>query len=289
MERRSFLKNSIGTLLFGALTNNKVLASVIDTIPNNSLNVLLYLIQNKNGNWEIKTTKWTNINKAKVSQFKYNLETFKPLNVVDYKLAGEFKEKYWKQYGCKGRLQKVNLLASYKSGLKAKQSGQFIEAHKLSLGASHKMHPEYWKEHGKKIGNLNKETGHLKMLHEVYGKDLGKKWGKIGAKKVVDNKLGIHSASKEKRKKWAAIGGKIGGKVKASKYDMKALSKLGNEGNVKKYGKAVFAHNIKTFEVKEFDSIGQAEKYCKIQSVTITKILRGLQPKTRCGWIFNKK
>lgn len=289
MNRRSFLKNSIGALLFGAISSNKVLASTINALAPESLNVLLYLIQNKNGNWEIKTTKWTNINKARVSHFKYNLETFKPLNVVDYKLAGEFKDKYWKEYGCKGRLQKVNVLASYKSGLKAKQSGQFAEAQKLSLGASHKIHPEYWKEHGSKIGKINIESGHLNKLHKLYGKDLGKNWGKVGAKKVLENKLGIHSASKEQRKEWASIGGKVGGKIKASKYDMKALSKLGNDANVKKYGKPVFAHNVKTYEVKQFDSIGQAEKYCKIQSVTITKILRGNQPKTRCGWTFNYK
>ena len=287
MNRRSFLKGSIASLLLGALSTNKVLASTINSLTPESLNILLYLIQNKNGNWEIKTTKWTNIHKARASQFKYNLETFKPLNVVDYKLSGEFKEKYWKQYGCKGRLQKVNLLSSYKSGLKAKLSGQFAEAQKLSLGATHRMHPQYWKEHGSKIGKQNIESGHLSKLHELYGKDLGKNWGKVGAKKVVDNKLGIHSASKQQRKEWASIGGKVGGKTTSLKYDMKVISKLGNEANVKKYGKKVFANNIKTYEVKSFDSIGQAARYSNIQGVIIRKILKGLQPNTRCGWIFN--
>lgn len=288
MNRRSFLKGSIASLLLGALSTNKVLASTINTLTPESLNVLLYLIQSKNGDWKVKGTKWTNIKSARLSQFHYNLNTFKPLDIVDNSIVNNVKEKYWKEYNCKGRCPKnVNYLSSYKSGLKAKQSGQFAEAAKKSYGASHRMHPEYWKEHGSKMGKLNIESGHLNKLHKLYGKDLGKNWGKVGAKKVVDNKLGIHSASKEQRKEWAAIGGKIGGVTLRDSGKLLEYSKLGNEANVKKYGKAVFAHNIQTYDVKQFDSIGQAEKYCKIQSSTITKILRGLQPKTRCGWTFN--
>ena len=67
MNRRSFLKNSIGALLFGALSTNKVLASVVDSIPNDSLNVLLYLIQTKSGDWKVKGTKWTDIKSARLS------------------------------------------------------------------------------------------------------------------------------------------------------------------------------------------------------------------------------
>jgi hypothetical protein len=289
MERRSFIKNSIGTLLYTALTTNKVLASVIEHIPNDSLNVLIYLIQNKNGNWEVKGTKWSNIKSARLSQFKYDLSTFKPIEVVDSKLVGSIKEKYWKQYNCKGRLQKVNYVSSYKSGIKAKHTGQLNNARIKSYGMSHKIHKDWWIEHGKKIGEKNKLNGHLNKLHELYAKDLGKKYGKLGGAKTFKEKLGIHAATKEKRKLWASIGGNIGGKITASKYDMKQFSKLGNEANIKKYGKQLYAHNHKTYEVKSFDSIGQAEKYTDVQSVTITKILRGLQPKTRCGWTFSKK
>lgn len=288
MNRRSFLKNSIGALLYGALTSNKALAYVVNSTPNNSLDVLLYLIQNKNGDWKVKGTKWTNIQKCTLSQFEYNLDTFKPLEIVDNSIVNNVKEKYWNEYNCKGRCPKnVNYLSAYKSGLKAKQSGQFAEAIKKSYGASHKIHREWWIEHGKKIGNLNKENGHLKKLHELYGKDLGKKYGKLGADKVVKEKLGIHSATKEQKIEWGKKGGKIGGIITASKYDMKERGRIGGKVTIDRYGKPVFAHNIKTYEVKQFDSIGQAEKYCKIQSVVITKILRGLQPKTRCGWTFN--
>jgi hypothetical protein len=290
MQRRSFLKNSIGALLLGALSSNKVLASTINALTPESLNVLLYLIQNKNGDWKIKGTKWTDIKTARLSQFEYDLNTFKPLTIVDNIIVNDVKEKYWKEYNCKGKCPKnVNYLSSYKSGLKAKQSGQWAEALKKSYGASHRIHPQYWKEHGSKRGKQNIESGHLSKLHKLYGKDLGKKWGKVGAKVVVDNKLGIHSASKQQRKEWASIGGKVGGKATSLKYDMKVISKLGNEANVKKYGKPLYAYNLITFESIEFDSIGGAEKYTDIQSVTITKILRGLQSKTRCGWTFLKK
>lgn len=290
MNRRGFIKNSVGALLFGALSSNKVLASVIEKTPNDSLNVLLYLIQCKNGDWKVKGTKWTKIKSAKLSQFEYNLDTFKPLEIVDYTIVNNLKEKYWKQYNCKGRCPKnVNYLASYKSGLKAKESGQFYEAVKKSYGASHRIHKEWWKEHGKKIGELNKQTGHLQMLHDVYGKHLGKKYGKLGAEKVVKEKLGIHSATKEQRSIWGKESGKIGGKVTSSKYDMKERGRVGGKKTTEKYGKSVFANNLITFEVKEFDSIRQAERYCEIQAPIIRKILRRLQPKTRCGWTFNYK
>ena len=45
MQRRSFLKGSIASLLLGALSTNKVLASTINSLTPESLNVLLYLIQ----------------------------------------------------------------------------------------------------------------------------------------------------------------------------------------------------------------------------------------------------
>jgi len=290
MQRRSFLKNSISALLFGVLSTNKVLASTISTLTPESLNVLLYLIQNKNGDWKVKGTKWTDIKSARLSKLYYNLNTFTPLDIVDNSIVNNVKEKYWKEYNCKGRCPKnVNYLSSYKTGLKAKESGQLAEAHKLSLGASHRIHPEYWEEHGKKIGEQNKENGHMDFLHKNWGKDLGKNWGKVGADKVVREKLGIHGAPKQVRIKWASNAGKIGGKVTSSKYDMNKFSKLGNMANIKKHGKRLYAHNKKTYEVIEFDSIGQAERYSGIQSVTITKILRGLQPQTRCGWTFIKK
>lgn len=290
MERREFLKNSIGALLYVGLTSNKVLASVVKSTPNDSMDVLLYLIQTKKGDWKVKGTKWTDLKSSRLSRFHYNLETFKPLEIVDNKIANNIKEKYWNQYNCKGKCPKnVNYLSSYKSGLNAKESGQLFEASKKSLGKSHQMYPEYWKEHGKRIGNLNKKNGHLKMLHEVYGKNLGKRYGKLGADKVVREKLGIHSATKEKRKEWASIGGKIGGRVKAMKYDMKEFSKLGQAENIRKYGVKIFANNLYTFEVKEFDSLHQAQKYCNVQRHIINNIINGNQPKTRSGWVFNKK
>lgn len=289
MNRRGFLKNSIGALLFGALTSNKVLASVIEKTPNDSLDILIYLIQSKNGDWKIKGTKWTNIKKCTLSQFEYNLETFKPLEIVDSKISGITKKKYAKEFNCKGRVQNVNYVASYKSGLKAKSSGQLTKARVFSYGVTHKLHKEYWKEHGKKIGDKNVQTGHIKSLGDKWGKIVGTIYGKEAAQKVLNEKLGIHSASKEQRSEWGRIGGNIGGKITSSKYNMKEISKLGNEANIKKYGKSIFAHNIKTFEVKEFDSIGQAERYCEIQSSIIRKILKGLQPKTRCGWTFDYK
>lgn len=84
------------------------------------------------------------------------------------------------------------------------------------------------------------------------------------------------------------IGGIISGNLK-SKEQLTKIGKLGNEANIKKYGIPLIAKNILTNEIKKFNSIGEAEKYTNVQSVIITKILRGKQPKTRTGWTFEYK
>jgi len=56
MKRRDFLKNSIGFLLFGSLASNKTLAKTIEVFQPKSIDVLLYLIQTKNGDWKVKGT-----------------------------------------------------------------------------------------------------------------------------------------------------------------------------------------------------------------------------------------
>lgn len=290
MNRRSFLKNSIGALLFGTLTSNKVLASVVESLSSDSIDVLIYLIQNKKGEWKVKGTIWKDVNRARLSQFHYNLDTFKPLQVVDNKIANNVKENYWKEYNCSGRCSKnINYLSSKKSGINATKSGQLTNARINSYGRNHIMYKDWWKEHGKKIGELNKKNGHLNKLHKSLDKEHYVKMGKKGSEIVVREKLGIHSATKEQRSEWGKVSGIKGGYAKAAKYDMKAFSLLGQQKNREKYGKPVYAQNLITFEVKDFDSMGTASKYTNIQKHVIKKILEGTQPKTRNGWVFYKK
>ena len=46
MNRRNFVKNSVGALLFAGLKSNTVLSQLVDTLNPNSPKILLYLIQN---------------------------------------------------------------------------------------------------------------------------------------------------------------------------------------------------------------------------------------------------
>lgn len=87
----------------------------------------------------------------------------------------------------------------------------------------------------------------------------------------------------------APLGGKIGGIVTRDTGKLKEHSLLGNKANAEKYGVKIYAFNLNTKESYEYISIRDAERKLKIQAPIIRKILRGLQPKTRCGWTFEYK
>jgi hypothetical protein len=86
-----------------------------------------------------------------------------------------------------------------------------------------------------------------------------------------------------------SIGGKIGGTITRDSGKLKENGKLGNESNQQKYGVRIIATNLLSEECWEYISIREAERDLKIQAPIIRKILRGLQPKTRCGWTFEYK
>lgn len=102
MERRDFLKNSIFALFGAAISSNKVLAEVASTLNPNSPKVLLYLIQNKKGYWYVRGTKWIDIAKTRVNEEKYNIDTFKPLDIVSNDIADEKRKELWKLHKCGG-------------------------------------------------------------------------------------------------------------------------------------------------------------------------------------------
>jgi hypothetical protein len=121
---------------------------------------------------------------------------------------------------------------------------------------------------------LSKKENGLFAATQI-NKNQGKKNAKSGHMKSIQ-KLG------------ASIGGIISGNNK-TKEEMKQISKLGNEANAQKYGKRIYATNLNTEKCWEYISIREAERDLKIQAPIIRKILRGLQPKTRCGWTFEYK
>ena len=205
MQRREFLKNSIGALLFGALTSNKVLASVINSVPKNSLDVLLYLIQTKKGHWKVKGCIWPKLAKDRLNPNKFNIETFQPLKVIDNSEANKYKKFYWDKYGCKGRCIGLDYLQSYKNGIKAKETGQFLQFAKIGGNASM---PKGVYGRVQKLGN---KTSYEKGLgihnknnvnYQKWKSDAGKK----GAQTQIKEGKGIHIDA-ETRREWSRLGG----------------------------------------------------------------------------------
>jgi len=93
---------------------------------------------------------------------------------------------------------------------------------------------------------------------------------------------------REIQKIGCSIGGKKAGLAKSKKY-LKEIGKLGNDANAEKYGVRIYATNLNTNKSWEYISIREAERDLGIQAPIIRKILRGKQPKTRCGWTFEYK
>lgn len=168
MERREFLKNSLGALLFGAISSNKVLASVANTLTPTSPDVLLYLIQNKKGQWKVRGTKWVDIAKKRVDPNKVLIETFKPLEIVSNDIANKRKNELWIKYGCSG--EKGAPLDVIEATNRVKDN------HTKSLKLINYLKSNEWKENfkkghsaggkiqGKILGQKNKESGWMNKI-----------------------------------------------------------------------------------------------------------------------------
>jgi hypothetical protein len=109
MERRDFLKNSLFTLFSTAIASNKVLASVAETLTAESLKIMLYLVQTKQGEWKVKATKWIDFYQKRLKPCHVKPETFKLLDIVDYDIANNSKIELWKEHNCTGRLVPIKI------------------------------------------------------------------------------------------------------------------------------------------------------------------------------------
>jgi hypothetical protein len=108
----------------------------------------------------------------------------------------------------------------------------------------------------------------------------------------INNQQGQKNAESGHMKSIQPLGCSIGGKVSASRKSKEhfiEIGKLGNEANQQKYGVRIIATNLLSEECWEYISIREAERDLKIQAPIIRKILKGNQPKTRCGWTFEYK
>ena len=128
------------------------------------------------------------------------------------------------------------------------------------------------------LDDLSSDKFSLQKLSQI---EVGKITGKINGKKNADS-----GHMKKIQKIGASIGGKKAG-LNKSKDFLLEIGKLASQSNAEKYGKRIYATNLNTNESWQYISIREAERDLEIQAPVIRKILRGLQPKTRCGWTFN--
>jgi hypothetical protein len=165
MLRRDFLKNSIGALLGVALTSNKALASIVETLTPESPKVLLYLIQNTKGQWKVRGTKWIDVATKKLNSNKVLLDTFKPLEIVDNDVANNRRNELWKIHKCSGEKGgPLNIVVSEQRARKAHVSPKMLSY----------LNSEEWKNNlekgksdgGKKsgLGQKNKESGWMNKI-----------------------------------------------------------------------------------------------------------------------------
>lgn len=130
------------------------------------------------------------------------------------------------------------------------------------------------------LNDLSDDKFTLQRLSQV---EVGRVTGKILGKKNAES-----GHMKNIQKIGASIGGTKSGLNKSKEFLLE-IGKLASQSNAEKYGVRIYATNLNTKEIWEYISIREAERDLKIQAPIIRKILKGLQPKTRCGWTFNYK
>lgn len=156
MDRRSFLK--LGALFAAAMVveSSPALRAAANIVNVVETRVLLYLIQHRNGKWKVKATKYVDIAKTRMSSYTWNLETFKPLDIVDNSVATERRNELWVQYECTGKIpnSKIDVDQATRGGIKGgatmgrlikEKNPKAIEAHRKVLRIRNQYSQEYFR------------------------------------------------------------------------------------------------------------------------------------------------
>lgn len=187
MDRRHFLKNSIGALLFGALTSNKSLASVVDNLTSESPKILLYLIQLNSGEWKIRATKWTDLPKKRLTEKNIIKDSFKPLEITDVNKVYEQRLKLWKEHNCTGRMgHLVSMGIPMNDEIKKEYSEQASKNHKgkkrsdivkynISKATMGRLPSNKGKTFSEESRKKMSESGKLKKLNQEHKENI-RKW-----------------------------------------------------------------------------------------------------------------
>lgn len=236
MDRRSFLKNSIGALLFAGLTSNKVLAGVVKTLTPDSPKVLLYLIQLKTGEWKIKATKWVDVPKKRLREVNVIRESFKPLEIVDVTNLSKRRNELWDLYKCTGRkghllkfgIEMTDEIKNEYISLGKRQKGKILSTETKNKISKIKKGTITKEETKEKLRKIAKETKQYLIAANVwsnksseYKKEVGKRSGKSRTGRKADEQ---HKQSISKGLK---------GKPKSEEHKKKlSLSKIGKKQSI---------------------------------------------------------
>jgi hypothetical protein len=273
MLRRDFLKNSIGALLGVALTSNKALASIVETLTPESPKVLLYLIQTTSGVWKVKATKWVDLYKSKrLKPCEVKKETFQALDIVDYEDATKRKYELWKQYNCSGKLTPVRIIEDTIAGKKSLTSKNYIdylnsdkfkEIMKIRLIAANKASK-----------NMSEEQ--RKILSEIHK---GKKHTEESRRKISQNRKGIKHTEESRKKLSDSHKGKKISEEHKNKLHAGNIGKKRTDETRKKISdaqqnnKLIICYSYPNMNfIKEYVSISSTSRDLNIDQSSITKI-----------------
>jgi hypothetical protein len=293
MNRRSFLKNSIGALLFGIVNSNPIAKSIVESIDKNPHDILLYLIQTTDGKFRIHGSKWIDTANKKISPFKFKLETFKPLGIFRSDVAYSEKRKLWKEYKIEGQCTFVSYDNANKRGIKAKEEGQIQSI--SSLG-------------GAVGGKRNKEMGHgLFSLTNEQRIEAAKKGGKTSAPKMIEwcrnnnhwqNVGKIHKGVAKSKEQKEKISEKLKGrkltketceKMSKSrmgrKFEVTTIYKFKNSAKKRRNAPEIIQCDINGKEIKLWDGLAEIYDYynstLKISKSSIRNVCLNWQNNTK--------
>ena len=104
MNRREFFK--LSTLFAAAMAIEaspllRAAAAGLDALSNKAV---LYLIRTSSGKWKVKASMFVDMAKQRLSKHKYDIDTFRVLEIVDWDAATERRNYLWKLHKADGRV-----------------------------------------------------------------------------------------------------------------------------------------------------------------------------------------
>lgn len=213
MDRRDFLKLSSLVAAYAILNPKlKVIESIVNTFDHSN-RVLIYLMQNKKGQWHVKATKNYQDPKKGVLKSKWVTDTFRVLEYTTELEANERKRLLWEEYKCKGQYVPYNLksiMSSNKICLSKLSSSGFYKSEKFYNTFILSGAPAYMNKL-RSEGGIEAVKSHMKYISSFVTpegrKNAIKIWGEAGSK---------HAKSEEGKKKTAEIG-KVWGPINGTR------------------------------------------------------------------------